>query len=382
MRRGCVAFLALAIVAVVLVGCGRFGGERRDPWRVQAEEACLASKLVVPSAYMSRVSEIEGPGACGITYPFKVSAFAGGSVALSSRVTLGCPMIPEIDGWIDDTLQPAAEMYLGTSVAEIRAGTYSCRGRNGQPGAKISEHAFGNAIDIMSFKLADGRVISVQKGWHGAPDEQDFLRETFLGACRHFTTVLAPGSNVFHYDHMHLDLARHDPRGRRRICQPVIKFEPRLDPDRTAERPASRPRPALRPLPEPEAPLEPLDDQDPYEASRGDTPAPRVASAPASMPPAQPVARGPYVPPPMQASPRAYGQTALPGGMPPSGGAPMSGGTPSGGTMPRYAGTPGGPAVIPPGQRPPPITAAPAYRAAAGAPIVLQPRLYEGADLD
>lgn len=374
MRRGCVAFLALAIVAVVLVGCGRFGGEGRDPWRVQAEEACLASKLVAPSAYMSRASEIEGPGACGITYPFKVSAFAGGSVQMSSRVTLGCPMIPEIDGWIDDTLQPAAEMYLGTSVAEIRAGTYSCRGRNGQPGAKISEHAFGNAIDIISFKLADGRVISVEKGWHGAPEEQDFLRETFLGACRHFTTVLAPGSNVFHYNHMHLDLARHDPRGRRRICQPVIKFEPRLDPDRTAERPAPRPRPALRPLPEPEAPLEPLDDEDPYEVSRGGAAlAPRVVSAPAYSPPAPPVARAPYGPPQIQAAPRAYGQMA-----------PMGGAPPSGGTTPRYAGTPGGPAVIPPGQRPPPIAAAPAYHApaASGAPIVLQPRLYEDPDLD
>lgn len=377
MRRGCVAFLALALIAVVLVGCGRFGGERRDPWRVQAEEACLASKLVTPSAYMSRTSEIEGPGACGITYPFKVSAFAGGSVAMSSKVTLGCPMIPEIDGWIDDTLQPAAEMYLGTTVAEIRAGTYSCRGRNGQPGAKISEHAFGNAIDIMSFKLADGRVITVEKGWHGAPEEQDFLRETFLGACRHFTTVLAPGSNVFHYNHMHLDLARHDPRGRRRICQPTIKFEPRLDPDRTAERPAARPRPALRPPPEPEAPLEPLDDEDPYEAARGDGSAPRVAAAPVS--PALPVSRDPYVPPPIQAAPRSYGQMAPVGGRTSPGGA-----TPSGNTMPRYAGTPGGPTVIPPGQRTPTVGTPPAYRAppSAGAPIVLQPRLYEGVDLD
>ncbi len=373
MRRGCVAFLAFALIAAVLVGCGRFGGERRDPWRVQAEEACLASKLVTPSAYMSRVSEIEGPGACGITYPFKVSAFAGGSVALSSRVTLGCPMIPEIDGWIDDTLQPAAEMYLGTTVAEIRAGTYSCRGRNGQPGAKISEHAFGNAIDIMSFKLVDGRVISVEKGWHGAPEEQDFLRETFLGACRHFTTVLAPGSNVFHYNHMHLDLARHDPRGRRRICQPTIKFEPRLDPDRTAERSAPRPRPALRPLSEPEAPLDPLDDEDPYEASRGgDAAAPRVAAAPIASP-VQPIVRGPYVPSPTRAAPRAYDQMT-----------PTGGTAPIGSPMPRYAGTPGGPTVIPPGQRPLPIAAAPASRVppSSDAPIVLQPRLYKGADLD
>src|SRR3954470_6971056 len=107
MRRGCVAFLALALVAVVLVGCGRFGFEQREPWRAQAEEACLASKLVTPTAYMSRASEIDGPGACGISYPFKVAALGGGSIGLSNRLTLGCPIIPEIDAWMNNTVQPA-----------------------------------------------------------------------------------------------------------------------------------------------------------------------------------------------------------------------------------------------------------------------------------
>jgi hypothetical protein len=242
MRRGCVAFLALALIAVALVGCGRFSFEQREPWRVQAEEACLASKLVTPSAYMSRVAEIDGPGACGITYPFKVTALAGGTVGVTNRLTLGCPIIPEINAWLDGTVQAAAEMYLGTSVTDIRAGSYSCRSRNNQRGAKLSEHGFGNAIDVMGFKLADGRELTVLKGWRGAPEEQDFLREVFLGACRHFTTVLAPGSDMFHYDHFHLDLARHDPRGRRRVCKPVIKFEPRLDPGAVR----SRPRPSAR----------------------------------------------------------------------------------------------------------------------------------------
>ena len=255
MRRGCVAYLALALTAVALVGCGRFSSERREPWRAQAEESCLAAKLVQPSAYMSRVSEIEGPGACGISYPFKIAAFASGSVGLSNKVTLGCPIIPEIDGWLNDTVQPAAEIYFGTTVTDIKAGTYACRGRNNQAGAKISEHAFGNAIDVMSFKLGDGRWLTVERGWKGTEEEQGFLREVFLGACRHFTTVLAPGSDVYHYNHLHLDLARHDPRGKRHICKPLIKFEPRLDPDRDPDAPAPvRPRPAIRPV-EPPAEL-------------------------------------------------------------------------------------------------------------------------------
>src|SRR5919112_6707670 len=116
MRRGIVAFVALALVGLGVTGCGLFRFEQREPWRAQAEEACLSQQLVQPSAYMSRASAIDGPGACGISYPFKVAAFAGGSVGLTSRVTLGCPIIPSIDLWLSEVVQPAAATYFGTSV--------------------------------------------------------------------------------------------------------------------------------------------------------------------------------------------------------------------------------------------------------------------------
>ena len=72
----------------------------------------------------------------------------------------------------------------------------------------ISEHAFGNAIDIAAFTLADGRRITVQEGWHGTPEEQGFLHDVHLFACDTFTTVLAPGYNAAHYNHIHVDLMR------------------------------------------------------------------------------------------------------------------------------------------------------------------------------
>jgi hypothetical protein len=79
---------------------------------------------------------------------------------------------------------------------------------NGNSRAHISEHAFGNALDIASFTLADGRRISVKDGWKGLPEEQGFLRDVQGAACQQFNTVLAPGSNVYHYDHIHVDLMR------------------------------------------------------------------------------------------------------------------------------------------------------------------------------
>jgi len=232
MRRGLVAFIVLTLVGLGITGCGLFRFEQREPWRTQAEEACLSQRLVQPTAYMAQSSKIDGPGVCGMDYPFKVSAFSSGSVGLTSKVTLACPIISRIDTWLDEVVKPAAVLYYGMPVVDLRAGSYSCRSRNHRIGAKLSEHAFGNAMDVMAFVLADGRQVSVEKGWRN-PADQDFLREVFVGACRYFTTVLAPGSDAEHYNHIHIDLARHDPRGTRHYCRPILKFTPRIDPEQT-----------------------------------------------------------------------------------------------------------------------------------------------------
>jgi len=217
MWRGVVAFSALALFGLGLTGCGLNRFEQREAWRAQAEEACLAQKLVQPSAYMARLSPIEGPGVCGMNHPFKVAAFAGGTVGLTRNATLACPMIPTIDAWLQEVVQPAATLYFETSVAEVRSGSYSCRSRNNQRGAKLSEHSFGNALDVMAFGFADGREVSVVKGWRGEPEEQEFLREVFVAACGYFNTVLGPGSDPFHKDHYHLDLMKLRP-GRGKYC--------------------------------------------------------------------------------------------------------------------------------------------------------------------
>lgn len=217
--------VAAAMLVAVLAGCGRFGREEREPWRAQAEQICLRKGLVKPSAYVERISAISGPGVCGMDFPFRVTAFAGGTVNVTSRQTLGCPMIAALDQWITEVVQPAAQAYYGQPVTDIRMGSYSCRGRNGARGGKLSEHAFGNGVDIFSFRFADGRSVTVEQGWRDQPEEQDFLKQVFVQSCGPFTTVLGPGSNIFHYNHLHLDLARH--RGRERIyCRPVIKFTP------------------------------------------------------------------------------------------------------------------------------------------------------------
>jgi len=139
---------------------------------------------------------------------------------LKPTATLACPIVSVLDRWISEDVQPAAMRWFGAPVAEIKQiSAYSCRGMNGNPNAHISEHAFGNALDVAGFTLADGRYISVQHGWKGLPEEQGFLRDVQGAACRRFTTVLAPGANVYHYNHIHVDLMRR--ASGRVICEPA-----------------------------------------------------------------------------------------------------------------------------------------------------------------
>jgi hypothetical protein len=145
---------------------------------------------------------------------------AAGPVEVKPAATLACPIVSMLDQWISAAVQPAALKWFRQPVVEIKQiSAYSCRGMNGNPNAHISEHAFGNALDIAEFTLADGHKISVQYGWRGTPEEQGFLHDVQAAACEDFTTVLAPGANVYHYNHIHVDLMRH--YNGRHICEPT-----------------------------------------------------------------------------------------------------------------------------------------------------------------
>ncbi len=246
-------------VLVSLAGCGRgfFQTAEREPWRAEAEVACLKSGVVKETADSDEI-ELPPDGApdarpidrprsyeppprnppsysqqrLGPAQGTPISAF--GPVELKPVATLACPIVSVLDRWLAESVQPSAVRWFGARVVEIKQiSAYSCRGMNGNPNAHISEHAFGNALDIAGFTLADGRRISVKDGWKGLPEEQGFLRDVQGSACQNFNTVLAPGSNVYHYDHIHVDLMRR--ASGRIICQPAA-----VSGDEVAARASSR----------------------------------------------------------------------------------------------------------------------------------------------
>ncbi|MCA0406943.1 MAG: extensin family protein [Proteobacteria bacterium] len=235
----------LATLGAALSGCGFRFAEPREAWRGQAEAACMKSGLVRESSFVRQIKPIDGPGPCGADLPLRVAAFevkrdtltaalasAGaadfglgnisGVTNVKPEATLGCPMVAWTEDWIAGAVQPAALAWFGQGVRELRAGSYACRRRNHNPNARLSEHSYGNALDIMAFVLNDGNVVTVKGGWRGTEQEQGFLRDVFFEACQRFKTVLGPGSDALHYDHFHLDLAHHDAQGKRRYCKPQV----------------------------------------------------------------------------------------------------------------------------------------------------------------
>jgi hypothetical protein len=214
--------LALALAAASgLAACSLFEFERRPPWRDAAEARCLADPASLANVDFRPMSSIDGPGICGLQEPLRVSGLVDHTISLSPNATIGCPMVTALQTWVREVVQPAAMQAFGQPVTSLKVmAAYGCRSRDSIPGAKLSEHAFGNAIDIGGFVLADGREISVRDGWAGAPDEAAFLHAAHDGACPIFTTVLGPGADRYHTNHFHLDLARHSTRRVIHFCQP------------------------------------------------------------------------------------------------------------------------------------------------------------------
>jgi hypothetical protein len=245
------AVVALAAASFGLAACALFSFEERPAWRDAAEARCLADPAALAHASFTPRPAIDGPGICGLEHPLRVSALLDGSVSMAPLPTLGCPMVAGLQMWLRNVVQPAAMQDFGEPVASLKvAAAYGCRSRDNIRGAKLSEHAFGNAIDISAFILADGRPVVVRSGWNGAPDEAAFLHAVHGGACSIFTTVLGPGADHYHIDHIHLDLAHHNVRATSHFCQPSPQEDAQHEgvPMSYAPRPlapAAAPRPAF-----------------------------------------------------------------------------------------------------------------------------------------
>jgi hypothetical protein len=146
---------------------------------------------------------------CGLTEGVSLRQ---SQAAIEPAATVSCELALALTTFEASVIQPAALKHLGARATAIRQiGAYSCRVRTGGSG-RLSNHAAGLAIDIAGFEMADGTRVLVKDHWRDPGPRGRFLREIARGACEQFSVVLTPNTDVWHRDHIHLDL------GRDRLC--------------------------------------------------------------------------------------------------------------------------------------------------------------------
>jgi hypothetical protein len=174
-------------------------------------------------AAVKPLGRVVGPGACGGDDMVELDTVLladRSRIALTPKSVMRCSTAESLAAWLRDDAAPLAAK-LGAPLRAIDVyDAYSCRSRNRVAGAKLSEHGKGNAIDLRVFTLANGRAVQLTDATLAA-DFRTALRET---ACRRFTTVLGPGSDGYHEDHIHLDLAERT--NGYRICHWELRAPP------------------------------------------------------------------------------------------------------------------------------------------------------------
>jgi hypothetical protein len=218
------------VIALSNVGCFRAIAEtvplpRERPATVSKEQSATSSTTVEPSSCQLRLAElaefkpaqpITGPGECSATDVVTLEAVLlldHQRVVLSPAATLRCTMAEAVAQWVRNDVAPAiAELIAPVRGVEI-LDSFSCRTFNGISGAKMSEHGHANALDVHSFKLANGPIVELTNVSVSKP-----LREKIRNAaCSRFSTVLGNGADAYHESHVHIDLMTRT--NNYRICQ-------------------------------------------------------------------------------------------------------------------------------------------------------------------
>lgn len=142
---------------------------------------------------------------CGISEPVRIRVVS--DIFLSQLALMDCETATTLKTWLEDTAKPAFAETGGGLKGLRLSGHYACKTQNNQPGARLSEHARGRAVDISSFILQDGSVITVRDGWANE-ETNGVMRDLHAGACGVFGTVLGPDADRHHEGHFHFDTAR------------------------------------------------------------------------------------------------------------------------------------------------------------------------------
>lgn len=170
---------------------------------------CL-TELKAIGAVFSQDEAIDDKTGCGIRHPITIRRLLP-DVALQPEATLRCETALSLARMVSDMLIPAARRAFPDKPklsGITQASGYVCRNRNGAADGKVSEHAYGNAIDITGLSFGEEKMPVMIARQDDGTAEAAFQRAFNTLACLYFTTVLSPGSDPTHQDHLHLDVIK------------------------------------------------------------------------------------------------------------------------------------------------------------------------------
>ncbi|MTH34253.1 extensin [Paracoccus limosus] len=197
-------------------GPPQFEALREDDFHYSA---CLLDLSLMGADY-SELPAVTDPDQrdCGIARPIMLRAPLPG-VEIPGGAVMRCETAWHLAHWLGDFVRPAADLLPGQPrLAAIEPGTtYQCRQTVGNAGEKLSEHAFGNAFDVAALRFQDGSRLEIAPREDSGDMAEAFQRAIRGAACLHFTTVLGPGANAAHDNHLHLDIKAR--RNGWRLCQ-------------------------------------------------------------------------------------------------------------------------------------------------------------------
>jgi hypothetical protein len=194
-------------------------------------ESDAAAAPAEPSACqvsLAKVAEFQalpvlvGPGDCGADDAVQMDAILlpdQSKVTVSPPAIMRCPMAQEVADWVRDDVAPSLKDLPPLRGLDNLA-SYDCRGRNNVHATKVSEHGRADALDVHDFKLADGREL----GLTDVNIPRDWREAVRASACARFATVLGPGSDGYHEEHVHLDLEPR--RNNYKICEWDVREPP------------------------------------------------------------------------------------------------------------------------------------------------------------
>ncbi|WP_062112058.1 extensin-like domain-containing protein [Aureimonas sp. AU40] len=169
-----------------------------------ASEAMCRRELQKLGVRFTDISPIDTSRSCGIPNPVRVSEAVQG-VAMTPAATMNCQAALRVARWLQADVKPAARWKLWKRpTAVINMSSYRCSRIAGS--RTISEHASGNALDVGGFRFSDGSTMRISPKGAFSFRERAFQTAIRKGSCRYFGTVLGPGYNRAHADHLHLDV--------------------------------------------------------------------------------------------------------------------------------------------------------------------------------